>query len=127
MNLGLPIAVVAAVGVLAGSAGVVVAGSSGATTPEHTVAKTSVAATSDTVADTSLMQFATGSSQRLIARPAGTTDAPLGYYEYLPPDYDDDGSSPLLVFLHGYGSWRRVTRRIGGHVRLGRHPRPHLD
>jgi predicted peptidase len=26
----------------------------------------------------------------------------LGYYEYLPPGYGD-GSSPLLVFLHGYG------------------------
>jgi predicted peptidase len=45
----------------------------------------------------------TGSSERLTQRPAGTTEAPLGYYEYLPPDYDDDGSSPLLVFLHGYG------------------------
>ena len=27
----------------------------------------------------------------------------MGYYEYLPADYDDDGSSPLLVFLHGFG------------------------
>jgi dienelactone hydrolase len=45
----------------------------------------------------------TGSSERLTPRPAGTTDAPLGYYEYLPADYDDDGSSPLLVFLHGFG------------------------
>jgi predicted peptidase len=39
----------------------------------------------------------------LTNRPAGTTDAPLGYLEYLPADYDDDGSSPLLVFLHGFG------------------------
>jgi predicted peptidase len=28
-------------------------------------------------------------------------ETPLGYYEYLPPGYDD-GSSPLLVFLHGF-------------------------
>ena len=44
----------------------------------------------------------TGSSQRLTPRPAGTTDAPLGYMEYLPPDYDDDESSPLLVALQGF-------------------------
>ncbi len=53
--------------------------------------------------DTSGAPVGTGSSQRLAQRPAGTTDAPLGYWEYLPPDYDDDGSSPLLVFLHGFG------------------------
>jgi predicted peptidase len=34
---------------------------------------------------------------------AGETDSPLGYYEYLPPDYEDAGDSPLLVFLHGFG------------------------
>jgi dienelactone hydrolase len=45
----------------------------------------------------------TGSSQRLTPRPAGTTDAPSGYYEYLPPGYDEAGPSPLLVFLHGAG------------------------
>jgi dienelactone hydrolase len=83
--------------------GLAVAESSGATTPEDTVAEMSVAATSDTVADTSVALVGTGSSQRLTARPAGTTDASLGYYEYLPADYDDDESSPLLVFLHGYG------------------------
>jgi predicted peptidase len=104
MNRRFPIAVAAAGGLLAGSAGVVVAGSSGATTPEDTVEGTSVAASLGTVADTGLAQFATGSSQRLTARPAGTTDAALGYFEYLPPDYDDDESSPLLVFLHGYGA-----------------------
>ena len=84
-------------------AGPAVAESSVATTPEDTVAETSVAATPDTAADTSEAPVGTGSSQRLTPRPAGTTDAPLGYYEYLPPDYDDDGSSPLLVFLHGLG------------------------
>lgn len=34
--------------------------------------------------------------------PVGTTDSPLGYAEYLPSSYKD-GSSPLLVFLHGVG------------------------
>lgn len=45
------------------------------------------------------------SSQRLQKRPDGTVDgAPLGFLEYLPPSYSDDGAaSPLLVFLHGSG------------------------
>ena len=44
-----------------------------------------------------------GSSDFLTAKYTGTTDAALGYYEYLPPGYEDDGTSPLLVFLHGFG------------------------
>jgi predicted esterase len=43
------------------------------------------------------------SSQRYTLRPEGTTASPLGYAEYLPPDYGDEGTSPLLVFLHGFG------------------------
>src|SRR5690606_19378718 len=43
------------------------------------------------------------SSDRMTARPLGTTDAGLGFWEYLPPTYDD-GGSPLLVFFHG-GMW----------------------
>jgi len=43
------------------------------------------------------------SSQRVTLHPVGTTDSPLGYGEYLPPDYGDAGQSPLLVFLHGSG------------------------
>jgi predicted peptidase len=57
--------------------------------------------TPPTAAETSVAPIGTGSSERLIKRPVGTTDAPLGYLEYLPADYDD-GSSPLLVFLHGF-------------------------
>jgi predicted peptidase len=68
--------------------------------PEDTVADSDVAATEATATETS--PPGAGSSERLTDRPAGTTDAPLGYLEYLPPDYDD-GSSPLLVFLHGFG------------------------
>jgi predicted peptidase len=33
----------------------------------------------------------------------GTDGAPLGYLEYLPPDYGDGEPRPLLVFLHGAG------------------------
>jgi poly(3-hydroxybutyrate) depolymerase len=55
------------------------------------------------VAESSGAAAGTGSSERLTKRPAGTTDSPLGYLEYLPADYDDAGSSPLLVFLHGFG------------------------
>jgi predicted esterase len=45
----------------------------------------------------------TGSAERLTARPIGSTDSPLGYYEYLPPDSGSGEPSPLLVFLHGGG------------------------
>jgi dienelactone hydrolase len=45
----------------------------------------------------------TGSAERLTPRPAGTTASPLGYDEYLPPDYGEGAPSPLLVFLHGFG------------------------
>jgi predicted peptidase len=87
-------------------AGWVVAGCGGSgptpsvpTTPSASAAPsapaTSTAATSP-VADE-------GSSDFLTAKYAGTTDAPLGYYEYLPPSYADEGTSPLLVFLHGFG------------------------
>ena len=45
------------------------------------------------------------SHERLVAQPIGEVDgAPLGYYEYLPPNYSESGaSSPLLLFLHGSG------------------------
>jgi predicted peptidase len=43
------------------------------------------------------------SSDGLTARPLGESDAPLGYYEYLPPGYPDGEGRPLLVALHGYG------------------------
>ena len=44
------------------------------------------------------------SSERLTLRPAGTVDgAPLGYAEYLPPDYGNGESRPLLIFMHGSG------------------------
>jgi predicted esterase len=45
----------------------------------------------------------TDSSDRYTLHPTGATASPLGYSEYLPPDYADEGTSPLLVFLHGSG------------------------
>jgi poly(3-hydroxybutyrate) depolymerase len=46
---------------------------------------------------------ASNSFERQTRRPIGTVDgAPLGYLEYLPPDYGNQ-PSPLIVFLHGSG------------------------
>jgi predicted esterase len=46
---------------------------------------------------------ASTSSTRQTARPIGSVDgAPLGYLEYLPPNYGKE-PSPLIVFLHGSG------------------------
>ncbi|MGW0632118.1 carboxylesterase family protein [Streptomyces sp. NPDC002758] len=45
----------------------------------------------------------TGSAKGLTARPAGTTAAPLGYYEYLPPGYSGGAKRPLLLALNGFG------------------------
>src|SRR6476659_7857359 len=95
----IPIAVVVSASLVAGLA---VAESSGATTTAETVTGMTVGGTLESVAETSDTVAGTGSSQRLTPRPAGDTDAPLGYMEYLPPDYEDDGSSPLLVALEGF-------------------------
>ncbi len=43
------------------------------------------------------------SSSRLTARPFGSTSAPQGFYEYVPPGYPAQGPVPLLVALHGIG------------------------
>lgn len=44
------------------------------------------------------------SSSRQSARELGSTTAPSGFYEYLPPGYPRDGRArPLLVFWHGLG------------------------
>jgi hypothetical protein len=44
------------------------------------------------------------SAGRLRPVPIGSTDATLGFWEYLPPNYDA-GPAPLLVFTHG-ASWQ---------------------
>ncbi len=52
--------------------------------------------------DTAPVGDAGPSSSRLVARPHGTTTAPNGFYEYLPPGYSATGAtSPLMVFWHG--------------------------
>lgn len=44
------------------------------------------------------------SSTRHTAHPLGSSDAPNGFYEYLPPGYSKTGApTPLLVFWHGVG------------------------
>ena len=44
------------------------------------------------------------SAEHQTPRPLGTTDAGMGYYEYLPPSYDETGAgSPLLIHANGYG------------------------
>lgn len=43
------------------------------------------------------------SSDRHTKRPKGTKYAGNGYWEYLPPDYDNVAKHPLLVFWHGVG------------------------
>jgi predicted peptidase len=54
------------------------------------------------------------SSTRLAARPLGSTTAPSGFYEYLPPGYPADGSArPLLVFWHGIGENGNGTSDLG--------------
>jgi predicted esterase len=43
------------------------------------------------------------SSARQTAHPLGSTSAANGFYEYLPPGYEDGAVRPLLVFWHGVG------------------------
>ena len=46
----------------------------------------------------------TDSARYLTARPIGSTDFDMGFYEYLPPSYSTSGAgSPLLIALNGYG------------------------
>jgi hypothetical protein len=45
----------------------------------------------------------TASARYLTPKPIGSTDFPMGYYEYLPPGYRAGGAqSPLLIALSGY-------------------------
>lgn len=51
-------------------------------------------------------QGAFAAQGEILARPYGTVPGmSLGYWEYLPPGYDDDAtvSHPLVIFLHGTG------------------------
>ena len=60
-----------------------------------------------------------------IAIPLNESDAPFGYYQYLPPDYAQkaSGPHPLLVFLHGSGERGDGTSRL---ARVRRHGPPRV-
>ncbi|MGC3998349.1 MAG: hypothetical protein QM767_13085 [Anaeromyxobacter sp.] len=59
------------------------------------------------------------SSARQQARPLGSTSAPSGFLEYLPPGYDAGGRWPLLVFLHGIGENGDGTTALANVARNG--------
>jgi hypothetical protein len=59
------------------------------------------------------------SSSRLTPRPLGSTSAPQGYYEYVPPAYPAMGPVPLLVALHGIGENGDGTSQIDNVIHVG--------
>lgn len=78
----------------------------GSTTPSSEASQASAPASDDPAPSpdaTASASAAERPSDRLTARPSGQTDAPLGYYEYLPPGYGDGEPPPLLIFVHGLG------------------------
>ena len=58
--------------------------------------------TTSSPASTSATASSSRSSDRLTGYLAGESGAPLGYYEYLPPEYGDGDPRPLLLALHGF-------------------------
>lgn len=62
------------------------------------------------------------SSSRLTARPLGSTSAPQGFYEYVPPGYPAMGPVPLLVALHGIGENGDGTTQIANVLNSGLGP-----
>src|SRR4051812_7899527 len=52
------------------------------------------------------------SSDHQRARTLGSTDAGNGFYEYLPPHYEDLQPRPLLVFWHGIGENGNGTTQL---------------
>ncbi len=58
-------------------------------------------------------------STRHAPRPLGTTAAPWGYWEYLPPTYAESGPFPLIVFLHGLGENGDGTTQLGSVLTYG--------
>jgi predicted peptidase len=46
----------------------------------------------------------TSASRLTAVQLGGSSTAPNGYYEYLPPDYDQTSPSPLIVYWHGLGA-----------------------
>jgi|GEM_PF-2654646 len=58
---------------------------------------------------------------KLTARPLGTTDAPFGFYEYLPEGYDADQTKtwPVVIFLHGLGERGNGTTELSDILKHG--------
>jgi hypothetical protein len=54
------------------------------------------------------------SSTRFTAFPLDKTDAPNGFYEYLPPGYSKSGAKvPIMIFWHGIGEDGNGTTDLG--------------
>jgi predicted esterase len=80
--------------------GIVLAGCTGGGTPSQQPPQPS--GTPPTAAPTpSSSPSPLGWPEGVVAYPAGSSESPLPYLEYLPPGYGDGSSRPLLVFLHG--------------------------
>ncbi|MCX4246098.1 carboxylesterase family protein [Paraliomyxa miuraensis] len=56
--------------------------------------------------------FVEPSSARHTPRPLGETTSPQGYWEYLPPDYEQSSDHPLMVYLHGIGANGNGTTQL---------------
>jgi hypothetical protein len=59
------------------------------------------------------------SSSRLTPHPLGSTSAPQGFYEYVPPGYPAQGPVPLLVALHGIGENGDGTTTLDNVIHVG--------
>lgn len=57
----------------------------------------------------------------IIARPAGSTDSPWGFMEYLPVDYNDDPNKlfPVIIHLSGHGERGNGTSDLDKVTRHG--------
>ncbi len=56
---------------------------------------------------------------KLVAKPAGSTSAPWGYYEYLPTNYTQKQVHPVLIFLSGTGEQGNGTSELSKVLRHG--------
>ncbi len=52
-------------------------------------------------------------------RQLGSTTAPFGFYEYLPPGYNDGKPRPLMVFFHGVGENGNGTTDLKSVIKNG--------
>jgi predicted esterase len=69
--------------------------------------------------DAALDPDAGPSSMRLTPRPLGSTAAPQGFYEYLPPGYPGGAHWPLLFALHGIGENGDGSTQLDNVINVG--------